>query len=176
MQAIRQAEETYNMAIGSVLPNISGSGTYQYQQNNPNAGFNTLYPNPSRLAKLMLTQPLFQGLKEWAALRQTKSTISASQADKKNAELQLYLSTAQAYFNVVASEHDIENLDRELGYYDERIKETKQFQKIGRSQYTDVLTVQSQKANLVAQREQVLAMLRAQRESGFVSHRLGRRG
>ena len=90
--------------------------------------------------------------------------MSASEADKRNAELQLYLSVSQAYFNVVTSEHDVENVDRELSYYDERIKETKNFQKIGRSQYTDVLTVESQKATLMAQKEQVLATLRAQEE------------
>ncbi len=164
LEGIRQAEENYNQAIGSILPNLSAIGAYQYQQSNPNPNYNNLYPNPSSSARLTLTQPLFQGLKEWAGLRQTKTLLSASQADKKNIELQLYLSVAQAYFNVVTSEHDVDNVDRELGYYDERIKETKNFQKIGRSQYTDVLTVQSQKANLVAQKEQVLATLRAQRE------------
>jgi outer membrane protein len=164
LEGIHQAEENYHIAIGSILPNISGTGQYQYQQNNPNTSVSGIYPNPSKQARITLTQPLFQGLKEWAGLRQTKSLVSASKADNHQAELQLYLSVAQAYFNIVSSEHDLENLDNELGFYDERIKETQKFQKIGRSQYTDVLTVESQKANLMAQKELVNTTLQAQRE------------
>jgi outer membrane protein len=161
-ELIKQAEDVYRQAIGAVLPNISGSGTYQYQQNNAGT-FSNFYPNPSTSTKLTLTQPLFEGLKEYAGLRQTKTLIHASEFDKQQAATQLYEDTAASYFAVVSLEQDIDNVKDELAYYDRRIGELRQFVAIGRSQTTDILTAQSQQAALLAQLKQVEGQLAAQR-------------
>ena len=163
LEVVKQAEENYNQAIGAVLPNISGIGGYQWQQNNPNPAYQNIYPNPSSSARLTVTQPLFQGFKEFAGLRQTKTLVGASVADKNQATTQLYLDTAASYFQVVMSEQDIDNITEELSYYDKRIAELHGFEKIGRSQVTDVLTAQSQQAALKAQMKSVQGQLRAQR-------------
>ena len=63
-ELILQAEEKYKQAIGSILPNISGVGTY-YQQQNPNNALGTsISPGNQTTAKLTGTQYLFQGLRE----------------------------------------------------------------------------------------------------------------
>jgi outer membrane protein len=51
----------------------------------------------------------------------------------------------------------------ELGYYDSRIKELKEFRRIGRAQLTDVLTAQSQQSSLRASMLQIQGQLRAER-------------
>jgi outer membrane protein len=161
-ELIKQAEDVYKQAIGAVVPNVSGSGSYQWQQNPSGIGA-TLYPNPSTLTKLTVTQPLFQGFKEFAGLRQTETLIGATQYDKQQAAAQLYEDTAASFFSVVAQEQDIDNVKDELAYYDRRIEELKQFVAIGRNQITDTLTAQSQQAALLAQMKQIEGQLKAQR-------------
>jgi outer membrane protein len=161
-ELIRQAEDNYKALIGSIIPNITGYGSYQLQQQSNNA-FSTIYPNPSTSTRLTLTQPLFQGFKEFAGLRQGKSLVHASQYDRKQAAVQLYMDTAASFFSVVSFEHDIDNVIDELGFYDKRIAELRQFRAIGRSQVTDVLTAESQKAALVAQLKQIQGQYHAQR-------------
>lgn len=161
-ELIKQAEANYSQAIGAVLPNISGSATYQWQEDTPAAVAN-IFPNPSKTAKLTVVQPLFQGFKEFAGLQQTKSLLRASQNDYKQAATQLYIDTAALYFGIVSQEHDIENIENELNFYDDRIKEVSRFIKIGRSQVSERLSVQSQQAALLAQLKLMKGQVRAQR-------------
>jgi outer membrane protein len=161
-ETIVQAEDTYHQTIGGVLPNVSGVGSYEWLQSTP-PGLTTFYPNPTTSTRLTVTQPIFQGFKEFAGLRQAKTLIGASEFDKRQAATQLYLDTAAAYFTVVSLEHDRDNVIDELKFYDDRIAELKQFRSIGRAQLTDVLTAQSQQAALLAQLKQDEGALRAER-------------
>jgi outer membrane protein TolC len=104
-ELIIQAQEKYRQAIGSILPNISGVGTY-FQQETPSANSqaSTISPGSQTTTKLTATQYLFQGTKEYAALRQTKTQIKAQEETKKQALLALYESTAQSYYAVLSAE------------------------------------------------------------------------
>lgn len=163
-ELIRQAEDVYNQAIGSVLPNVSGIGTYQWQQDTASGIGATINPNPSHSARLTATQPLFQGFKEYAGLSLAKAGVRASENDKKQALTQLYSDTATAFFTVVTLERDIDNLNDEMALYEKRIGDLRQFQQIGRSRTSEVLTAQSQEALLNGQLQQVKGQLRAERE------------
>lgn len=163
-ELIKQAEEAYHQAVGSVLPTVSAVGAYQFQESAPSGGnLSTIYPNPSTLTKLTVTQPLFQGFKEFAGLSLTKSLVQASVLDKKQAAALLYRDTAGSFFSVLSLENEIDDIQEELDYYDQRLRELKQFRAIGRSRLSEELTAQSQQAGLAAQMKLMRGQLGAQR-------------
>ena len=154
-ELINQAEARYKEAIRSSLPNISGVKSLGW----PKApeGKSSLTTNEASVesnTKLMLTQPLFQGFKEFAAQRQAKALVSASDYDKKQAVVQLYHDVALSFYTTLSLEVDIANANEELGHYEQRIKELKDFIRIGRSQMSDQLTTSSQAQGLRAQIKQ----------------------
>ena len=87
-ELIVQAEERYRQANAALYPTLSGVGTYTWLDSgaqNPTA-------NPTRQpnARLALNQPLFRGLSEFAARRQTQALVDAQDDDYRNARLQLF--------------------------------------------------------------------------------------
>lgn len=163
-EAIEQAEATYRQAIGAVLPNISGTGTYLVQESVNNGVGGTIFPSTQPLVKLTAQQPLFQGFKEFSGLKQAKRLVHASEEDYKQAKTQLYYDVSTAFFTVLSLETDIKNLSEEIHLYEKRIGELRQFEKLGRARHSEVLTADSSRASLVAQLAQVRSNLAANRE------------
>lgn len=160
-ELLNQAEEKYKQAIGSVLPQISGTAQELWQDNSSQS---PLFPSNQPLVKLTATQALFQGFREFAALRQSKSNIRAQEEAKRQAATQLYKDVSTSFYTVIASERDILNLQSEIGFYDRRIADLKQFYKIGRSRLSEVLTSQSLVAGLKAQIEQATGQRNVNRQ------------
>ena len=164
-ELILQAEEKYKQAIGSVLPNISGVGTY-YQQQAPNNALGTsISPSNQTTAKLTATQYLFQGLREYATFRQDKLLKSAQEDSKKQALLALFESAAQSYYSVLSAERQVTDIRSEMPYYNQWITELRNRIAIGRSQQQEVLTVQAQVATLQALLESSLLAIQVNREA-----------
>jgi outer membrane protein len=164
-ELITQAEERYKQAVGSVLPTVAGVLSY-YQQEKPNSGLSSnISPATQKTAKITGTQYLFQGLREYAAFRQTKNLISAQESSKKEALLALYESTAQSYYSVLSAEKVVQNLKSEIPLYEKWIKQLRQWIQIGRSRAPDVLTIEASLAQLQAQLEQALLTAQANREA-----------
>ena len=159
-----QAEARYNQAMRSSLPNISGLKSLGWPKApEGKSSFTTNEASVESNTKLMLTQPLFQGFKEFAAQRQAKALVSANDYDKKHAVIQLYRDVALSFYTTMSLEVDISNANEELEHYVQRIKELKDFIRIGRSQTSDQLTTSSQAQVLRAQIKQLKGALRAQR-------------
>jgi outer membrane protein len=149
-ELVAQAEERYSQAVGSVLPNVAFVGTYLKQDNSAQqtAGGTNLSPPDQQTYKLTATQPLFRGFREYAALKQTKILTEGQGYLRDQAYLQLFQDTAQAFYQVIANEKDLFNLQNERDVNDKRLKEVGQFRKLGRSRDSDVLSVQSNIATL----------------------------
>jgi outer membrane protein len=156
-----QAEEHYRQALGSVLPNLSASATYQRQE----VAANSSNAPDSGAIKLSLLQPLFRGFREYAALRQTQDLIQVQTETRQFAGLQLYGVVAQFYYLVLALQKDLEHINSDLGLFEQRIQELQAWVRIGRSRQSEVLTVQTAAAQLRAQREQVSGQLAVAREA-----------
>ncbi|MBI5882307.1 MAG: TolC family protein [Elusimicrobia bacterium] len=104
--------------------------------------------------KFTVRQPLFTGLKEFLALRAGKAKGAVAELDLLRAKDLLYLDVARAYL-------DLLGLHRELGIRaalvditEDRIRELKDREKIGRSRKSEVLAAESQLAGLIADLEQ----------------------
>jgi outer membrane protein len=158
-EAIDQAEEHYKQAVGSVLPSVSVIGQL-YTQASP-LGISPANQNQYRINAV---QPLFQGLREYAALRQTKDLLASSKQAYLWAAWQLYSDTAGAFNQVLAAEKNLADLQNELGLYGDRITFLQGWLNIGRAQDTDVLSVQSAQAQIKAQIEAAKYQLAASRE------------
>jgi outer membrane protein len=162
-ELILQANEKHSQAVGSVLPNISGVGTY-FDQGAPSVA-NSIATPVQRTVKLTGTQYLFQGFREYAGLRQTNDTIAATVQTKKRTLVQLYQAVSTAFYQVLAAEKDIYNLQSETKLYEKQIEQLEKWVKIGRSRPADVTQTQSQQATLLATLEVSRDQLNTARET-----------
>jgi outer membrane protein len=154
-ESIAQAEEHYKQAMGSVLPSLKVSGQL-YSQSVPPSNQNQL--------EFSAVQPLFQGMREYAALRESKDLLAASKQAYRWAAWQLYSDTAQAFNLVLAAQKNLADLQSEFGLYGDRISFLQGWLNIGRAQDTDVLSVQAAQAQIKAQIEAAKYQVAAARE------------
>lgn len=161
-EEIHQAEEKYRQAIGNILPTITGYASYTWQAA---AGGGAFSPTEQPLVKLNATQPIFRGLREFAALKQTSLLGEASEQGKQVALRQLFNDVTQTFYSVLSLEQDIVNLQSQIGAFERRIQDLKQRIKIGRSRLTEVLTVQASLSSLRAQLFQTQGQLQVARET-----------
>ena len=162
-ELIRQAEERYRQASGALYPTLSGIATYTWQDRgalNP-----TISPTRQPNARLTANQPLFRGFREFAAVRQSQALVDAQGDDYRNARVLLFKDVAQNFYDVLAIEQDLINLDEQIGLNREREQELQERVRIGRSRIGETLTVQSTISTLRAQVEQRKAELSAAREA-----------
>jgi len=165
-ESITQAEMRYREAIATVVPSISLSGDLYHQyylQGSPKSPFPA--PDNQSLLKISAVQPLFQGFREYAALRATKDQLASSKQAYAWAAWQLYADTAQVFNLVLASEKSLDDMQSEVAVYDQRIQFLEGWYHIGRAQDTDVLSARSAQAQIKAQVESVKYQIAAAREA-----------
>jgi outer membrane protein len=156
VEVVNQAEEKYSQAIGAVLPNVNFYGTYLRQEASTTSA---VFPTEQRTYKINLTQPLFRGFREYAALKQQSILARAAKWNQSQALTQLFMDTTTAYYQVLALQRDLQNLDLEIEVNQKRLNELDHFRRIGRSRASESLAVQSNIAALLAQRESVNSSL-----------------
>lgn len=161
-EAIKQAEEKYRQAFGSILPTISGLASYQWQAA---AGGGAFSPTRQPLVRVSAQQPLFRGLREFAALKQTRYLQEAAQQQKEFAMRQLFNDVTQTFYLVLSLEQEILNIQSQISALEKRISDLKQRIKIGRSRLTESLTVQASLSTLKAQLVQTQGQLKVARET-----------
>jgi outer membrane protein len=162
-ELIQQAEERYRQAGAALRPTVDGVASYTWLDK----GARDTLTNPTRQphARLTATQPLFRGFREFAALRQTQALVDAQSDDYRQARTQLFRDVAQNFYDVLALEQDLRNLDEQINQNLEREKELRARIRIGRSRPGEILTVQSTISTLRAEVEQLQAQLGAAREA-----------
>ena len=165
-ELIVQSEEHYKQALAGMLPNISAGYTYFNQDTDkliPASTDSTLYSDQST-TKLTVSQPLFRGFRDFAALKLNQNLIVSQKLSYQWAAYQLYQDTANAFYLVLSLENDISILRKEADLFNKRITELNSRVAIGRSRQTEVLNVRVSLAALSAQTEQVKSQLSTARE------------
>lgn len=158
-ELIRQAEERHRQASGALYPTLSGVASSTRQDRGA-----TDLSTRQRLVRLVATQPLFRGFREFAAIRQRQALVDAQGDDYLNARAQLFKDVAQNFYDVLTLEQELKNLDEQIDQYQQRAKELADRVRIGRSRPGETLTVQSTVSTLRAQVELRKAELNAARE------------
>jgi len=161
-ELIKQAEERYKQAGAALLPTIDGIGSYTWIDSG--ARDTNAYPTRQPFARLALTQPLFRGFREIAALRQNEALVGAQNDEYLNARVQLFKDVVQNFFTVVSLEKDLINLDEQVRLNLQRDEELRARVRIGRSRVGEVLTVQSRISTLRAEIAQINAQLSVARD------------
>jgi outer membrane protein len=166
LQQIQQAEERYRQADAALLPTISGAVSYTWQDPLPPGSPQT----PSNLSQqhvsqITASQPLFRGMREYAALRQTQDLLAAQRQDYRQAQLALYKDVLQNFYTILALESDLANYQEEIRLNRERERDIRARVRIGRSRDSELLNEQSSISTLQATVEQLRGQLQVAREA-----------
>ena len=157
-QAARDAaDESYVQARGSILPQVSASGTFGRDPTLPSGQTDTT-------VKLTAQQPLFRGLSEYAALRGADDLREAASFDVGDAKLDLYVAVAESFYQVHTAERDLSHLTEAARLTGERVKELGERERIGRSRKSEVLAARSREAAALASIQSAQAELTVARE------------
>lgn len=146
-----QAEEKVRQAWGSILPSINGTFTHLIQPTPSSSSGASIFPGQQTTAKLTASQPLFQGFREFAALKQAKKNEAAAELNRNYAKQLLFQDVSQSVYQVLSAEQDLKNLKNEINLNLNRLTEVNRFRKIGRTREVEVLTLKSNIATLEAQ-------------------------
>lgn len=162
MKLTDQANESVTQARGEMLPIITASYIHTLQQVPSSIRGTPLekaFPANTMSTQINITQPLFQGFKEYTNIRIAKENLRNNQLLTEQARITIFQSVALAYFNVLASEKDKENLEESLKQHLIRMKELNELYRIGRSRIGDIQLEQSNIATLKAQIESDKAVI-----------------
>jgi outer membrane protein len=164
-EAVTQADELVSQAKGSMLPNVSASALFLKQEAPSSALGDNISPSDQSTVRLTAIQPLFRGFRDFAVLRQRKTTLSGQKLALQEAARQLLSSTAAAYYSVLALESDVYHFENQIALNQKRVQELEGYVRIGRSQKTDVLTLRSNISSLEATLEATRGNLESARET-----------
>ncbi|MDO8461984.1 MAG: TolC family protein, partial [Deltaproteobacteria bacterium] len=169
-EEIHAAEGRYWQAIGTALPHISARGTEFIQDTSsaPASG-ETIGSSFLRQTKpevaLHLKQPIFQGFREF-------KSISGSSADRQRVKFDterkgqlLFLEVAEVFLTVRQLENDLEILESQKKVMTDRTKELRGRVRLGKSRRSEILTTESQAANLEAEIARIRGSLAITRET-----------
>ena len=164
-ELITQAEEQYRQARAARLPTLSGVASYTQQDSSSTAPSTPSTQPNQTVARLTVTQPLFRGFREFAALRQTRALLGAQGDDYRRARVLLFEDVVQNFYTVLSLERDIDNYAEEINQNLAREKDLQARVRIGKSRQSEVLNVEAAISSLRAQVEQIHAQLQAAREN-----------
>jgi outer membrane protein TolC len=162
-----QALAVQDQAFGAILPTVSVSAK-QFNQDNVPASFSsgvvTTTSNQRQVA-LTLTQPLFHGLRELAAMRQAKANLEGARNLFETERRLLFQAVAQTFFTTMFYERQQKILDDALKNSRDRLREMRARQEQGIARKTEVLLIETQVASDEAQHnrgQQTLDLSRVQ--------------
>lgn len=150
---LSQSQDRVSQAWGEMLPSLSLLGSYLKQNSTAStSGTASAFTLPDQFnSRIVLTQPLFRGTGEYAAISMAKADRRAQEATLEQARVSLYASVATAYYGVLTREQDKANLETLIELTEQRVKDLQERSRIGRSREGEVLTAQAQVAVLKSQ-------------------------
>lgn len=157
-ESIYQAEETVNQAWGSIVPQLNFKTQWGWAEATPTSS--GWIPSTA----LQLSQPIFQGYREWRGLRIARHKLAQQRVTKDGVEIAIYKNLVVAFYSILNIERDLENLNEELGFLQNRVKELERWRSIGKAQSTDVLSAKSNLSALMVKIETNMQQLNLARD------------
>jgi outer membrane protein len=165
LELIVQAEERRKQAVGGILPSVSVLGSYLVRDSGGGSLSGSISPTTQPFARVTAVQPLFQGFRELAAVRQAGQRIEETRESRRHAVTLLYVDVAEAFETVLTLEADRRSLDAQAELTRRRIAELRSRARIGRSRASEVLELEVSLASLEAERDALGARIGTARES-----------
>lgn len=164
-ETVARAEEVFSR----VMPRLSLMGTETFQDV-PRGQSGLFLQRQREQGWLSLQQPLFSGFREFLAYRASKQQGRAAELRLERAKQLLYRDVARSYLDLSAAQEDIRIRSALLAITEDRVKDLKEFRRLGRARASEHLAAESQAAQLVAQLESAKAAEQvAQFRLGFLT-------
>lgn len=142
-EKILQAEAQFQQALSGLLPNVSFLITKKKQDSKAGGdggvgGTFTRRDIPEK--KITLSQPIFNGFKEFSAMAASKSQEEQRVYEKMRAEELLMQDVSEAFYTVLQYKDEIRILNTAKGLTQERINELTMRELIGRSRKSELVS------------------------------------
>ncbi|MCX5858868.1 MAG: TolC family protein [Proteobacteria bacterium] len=156
-EGIKQAEEVYRQAWSGIPPRLSFTWQEKYQDP-AHTDFR------QALGAINLSLSALTGFREKAAMYSAKTLTRQKELETKWARQNILSDVAQAFWNVVEAENQIQVTKSQQALMQDRIKELEDRVRIGRSREAEVVAAQSLLAQLEANQEDLERVRLAARE------------
>lgn len=158
-ELIKQAEAHYLQALGIMLPH-AGYQMNEFQQDTgkssgAGSGFGGFIRSKSSEASFVVTQQLFNGFKEIAAMAGSKCETAQRTYEREHAEQRLLVDVVSSFYLLAEIREDLAALRGIKGQLAGRICELRDRESIGRSRYSEVVEARTQLYRVMAQMEVV---------------------
>jgi outer membrane protein len=156
-----RVQTLYEQIRGTILPRVTFDGSWTRTEKPPPAtGVQqslTLYDRTEY--RFTANQPIFSGLREFYALRQTGALYRAGEHQVRHARLLLYADTADAFYAVLEVDRELATTQDTLRLAQERLEELEQRNRVGISRRSEVLSQEAEVASIRATVERLKGLL-----------------
>lgn len=168
---IELAEAHYQKALSTVLPHLEGNVTETIQDGTSNgSGVNSFNNRFRNQTSITLTQPLFQGLREFRAMGMANVEKNLYRQQLTQARHQLFYDVTRAYYLVLKLERErslilsvIQSLKTRQAELNERLN-------LGKSRESEVLVTEAELASKQAELENLKGTIQTSRDYlGFLT-------
>ena len=150
-ELIEETEGRFQQSLSGILPKLSFSSTDKRQDGSGGSAF-TRRSLPER--KFTLSQPLFSGFKEFAAMTGSRSEKELRRHEKARAEQLLLVDVSDAFHLLLQERQDIGALEATRQVLRERIQELEARERIGRSRPSERVAAEALAYRVEAEWEQ----------------------
>lgn len=150
-ELIAEAEGRFTQAMSGILPRLSLNSSDRWQDGTGSSPFTRKHV-PER--KMTVSQPLFSGFREFAAMAGVKAEKRQRELEKTRAEHLLAVDVSDAFYLVLQYRKDLEALEAIHAALDERRQELHTREQLGRSRPSEVVSTEAQRLRVEAEIQQ----------------------
>ena len=152
-ERLAETEGRFLQALSGVLPRVTFAMSEKRQDGSGGSAFQ-LRDIPER--KVVVTQPLFAGFKEFAAMAGSRAERRQRKHEQVRAELLLLIDVAEAFYLLRQQREDLGALEITRAALRERLEEITERERLGRSRTSEVVSAKAQLHQMESEIAQVL--------------------
>jgi len=164
-ELIHQAEERAHESRAAFLPSLNFTTNGLAQQLPTSPLLQNFFSTYQGTAQITARQNLFNGFRDFAALKQHALEKEAATSGKEQAQVQLFQDTALTFYHVLAYEQDLLNYQDEIDASKQRKTNLESRRRAGQAREADTVSIDSSIASLQASLAATRGLLAATRES-----------
>jgi outer membrane protein len=153
---VKEAEARFLQAFGTLLPHVSFTSTNTRERapaNAANSSNISSAPYKRAQRQFTVTQTIFSGFKEFAAMKGSNLERDQLINEKIRAEQLLLTDVSSAFYLLMQQKEDFNTVERIQAVLERRIIELKAREALGRSRHSEVVNTQAQLYSIKAQLE-----------------------
>jgi len=155
IENLRVDEEASRLqgAYRSLFPRIEGQGDFTWQDRGESRSSDTQEFRRRQQTSLRLNarQPLFQGLQELFAIQARQALSESQRARARWTKTQVQARVAELYFDILKHESSLRLLEEQVELTQSRLKDLREWERIGRSRRSERLSAESRVLSLQAE-------------------------